>query len=106
MRRGARSLLARHAVGFALNFVGTLLLARALGPQAWGVYGVAFVTQIMFQGLLERGMVGYLVRSHESPDGESTGTALLVQAVTGLLLGGLVVGVAGPVTTFIGDQSL
>ena len=86
MNRGAeiRKLLVRYAIGFVMNFAGGLVLARWLGPAAWGVYSIVYVAQLGVQALLERGTAGYVIRRpSDLRPGELTTLLLLL-----LLIGG------------------
>lgn len=86
--RGAvRDLVARHALGFAVNFAGTIYLARALGPAAWGAYAVAYATQLIAQSMLERGTVGSIIQRRHPAGPADIGTILLVQFLAGLAFG-------------------
>lgn len=104
--RAVRALLGRHAVGFAINFAGTVVLARLLGPALWGVYSIAYVLQIIVQGLLERGTVGYLVQRRAAPGPVETGTTLVAQTLAGAAAMALLLAGAGPLADFYSDRSL
>lgn len=93
-RLAVRDLVARHAAGFAVNFAGTLFIARALGPDVWGTYSVAFVVLAISQGVIERGTAGYLT-SRRDP-ASAAATALVVQAVVGAVTLAIIVLAAAP----------
>lgn len=82
-QRAVGSLLARHILGFTINFVGTVILVRHFGPVVWGVYSVAYAVQFIAQGIIERGTAGYLIQRHDPPNDQVLGTAFSVQLVTG-----------------------
>ncbi|MGH2500529.1 MAG: oligosaccharide flippase family protein [Candidatus Limnocylindria bacterium] len=97
-----RSLLVRHALGFAINFSGTLVLARELGPAVWGTYSVAYVALLILQGIVERGTVGHLIRSRDA----TFGTALTAQAVAGTGLATALVATTAAASARIGTGEL
>lgn len=103
-RLAVRDLVARHAAGFAVNFAGTLFIARTLGPDVWGTYFVAFVLLAIAQGVIERGTAGYLT-SRRDPAGAAA-TALVVQAVVGALTLAVIVLAATPASAAYGRPLL
>lgn len=88
-RRAAANLLVRHAVAFAVNFVGTLVLARNLGPSLWGTYTIGYTVQTIGAALLERSAVGVLVQRRLAPSSREYGTILSVELGGGIVLSAL-----------------
>ena len=85
--RAAAQLMIRHAIGLAVGFIGSIILARSLGPDAWGVYGIAAVVLVIGQQFVERGAVGYLIQRTSEPNPEVLSTALCVQIAFGVITG-------------------
>lgn len=92
-----------QAISSSSNFLITVLAARVLSADTFGLFGVVFLTYITTQGLA-RALVGepLLVRPQESYDrpGEAIGTAALL----GIAIGS-VIAVAGGVA-MLWDQDL
>lgn len=105
-RRAAAQLVGRHAIGFAINFAGTIFFARTLGPAAWGIYNVAFVVQFIGQGVLERGVVGHLIQRRDLPDREVLSVSFTVELAVATGLAALVAIGAGPAAMLMGESSL
>lgn len=105
--RGAvRDLTARHALGFAINFVGTVYLARTLGPAGWGAYAVAYSAQLIVQNVLERGTAGSLIQRRTPAGPADLGTVLLIQLVVGLVAAGAIATIAPLAAPAYGEPAL
>lgn len=81
-----RSLATRHALGFAANFIGSVILARALGPRDWGAYGVALVVMAVTQQAVERGSVGYVIQRTRPLDRDELAGLFTIQALVALTM--------------------
>ena len=67
--RGALYLGAGHGIGFALNLVLNLAIARVLGPDAFGPYALASALNAMLAILETFSMYFALIRSREESQG-------------------------------------
>jgi PST family polysaccharide transporter len=105
-RRAVGSLLARHILGFAINFLGTIVLVRHFGPEVWGVYSVAYSVQFIAQGIIERGTSGYLIQRQAPPSEREIGTALTMQLVLGVAAAAIAAAAAPAAASFFGSTSL
>lgn len=93
-RNAVTALLARHGLGFAINFLGTLLITRSVGPTAWGEYTIAYTAQVICVALLERSAVGVLVQRRIPLARRDLGTILTIEFIAGLCLGATLAGVS------------
>lgn len=105
-RRAVSSLVVRHIIGLGINFAGTVAIARQLGPEAWGLYAIAYVLQIIVQGLIERGAIGYLIQRPAALAPAALGTTLLAQLVLGAAVAGLILASARPAAEHFGAPLL
>lgn len=77
--RGALSIFTRHAIVRGLAFLGTLVLARLISPQSFGLFAICQFTLTFASALCIGGIVSALVRRKESVDAQDLRTALLLQ---------------------------
>ncbi|MER3484535.1 MAG: hypothetical protein C4310_12185 [Chloroflexota bacterium] len=68
--RGGAYLSLRQGVGMLVSFAGLLLLARAIGPEAYGLYAAALNLYTYFLGLSQWGVGPYLVRREGETEAE------------------------------------
>jgi O-antigen/teichoic acid export membrane protein len=64
---GGIYLVLRQGLGIILSTVGMILLARAIGPDAYGVYAAAFGIYIYVANVCRWGVDVYLVRRESEP---------------------------------------
>jgi PST family polysaccharide transporter len=86
-RRGARAALqlaARSLAMRALTFLGTLLLARLLVPEDFGVFGIVSFVVSLWAALGDFGLGAALVQQAEEPTPEQLATAWTAQQVFAL----------------------
>ena len=96
-RRGLTYLLGGNAGAFAIQFAGSVAIARLLSPPEMGVYAASMAIVWIINGVLNVGIPSYLVREREMPP-EKLGTVFTLTAAqsaivaAGLLLGAPLVG--------------
>lgn len=97
-RRAVSNLIARHAFSFTVNFLGTLLLTRSLGPESWGTYTIAYTVQVIGAAFLERSAVGVLVQRKTLASRLEIGSLLTLQLLAGvaLAIAGFLVALSAP----------
>tara|TARA_R110002110_G_scaffold54639_4_gene156692 strand:- start:15188 stop:16753 length:1566 start_codon:yes stop_codon:yes gene_type:complete len=79
--RGALSIFTRHAVVRGLAFLGTLVLARLVSPESFGLFAICQFTLTLASALCIGGIGSALVRRKEVVDGQDLRTALLMQQI-------------------------
>jgi len=96
-RRGLTYLLGGNAGAFAIQFAGSVAIARLLSPPEMGVYAASMAIVWIINGVLNVGIPSYLVREREMPP-EKLGTVFTLTAAqsaifaVGLFLGAPLVG--------------
>ena len=65
--RGGVYLAVRQGLGITINGVGIILLTRAIGPEAYGVYAAAFGIYTYLLIVCQLGTEVYLIRRKEEP---------------------------------------
>ena len=60
--KGGRALFLRHIAGFLINFTGSLILARTLGPEILGLYFISYTIFLICRGVIDFGIKTYLIR--------------------------------------------
>ena len=96
--RGAASLLTRQLVVRGLGFVGTLLLARILTPEVFGVFAIVMFVMAFFEQLSSLGLAAALLRKREPPTTAEVRTVFTIQqAIVWLVAGTALLG-AAPIT--------
>lgn len=79
--RGALSVLGRHALVRLLAFAGTLVLARLIAPDEFGLFAAAQFVLTMLQALAVGGITAALIRRREMVEPADYRVALTVQQV-------------------------
>lgn len=88
--RGAVSVIGRHAVVRLMAFVGTLVLARLIAPESFGLFVTAQFTVSVLQALAIGGITSALVRRREAIDPADYRVALTIQqCLTVIVVAGL-----------------
>lgn len=77
--RGAASLLTRQLAVRGLGFIGTLLLARILTPEVFGVFAIVLFVMAFFEQLSSLGLAAALLRKREPPTTAEVRTVFTVQ---------------------------
>ena len=96
--RGGAVMAVRQIIGMGLSVAGLLVVARLIGPEAYGTYASAFAIQFVVQLLCQGGIDVYLMRRDEEPTrGE------LNQAFTLLLTVGLTIALLGLPGSYLVD---
>jgi PST family polysaccharide transporter len=80
---GGKALLLRHAVGFVINFVGGVILARLLGPEILGAYFISFTVFMFGRALVDFGVLTHFIRRQSEPGREEIKTAFSLQQILG-----------------------
>lgn len=96
--RGAASAFGRHAVVRLLAFLGTLVLARLIAPEGFGLFVTAQFILLILQALAVGGVVSALVRRRESVSDADYRTALVVQQVIAVAVVGILFMAAPAIT--------
>lgn len=94
--RNSSILVVRLVGGFALNALGGILLARILGPSAWGIYAISLFLLTYYQIILEKGLVAYLIQKQADLTDEEKGVSYTIQVGLGLFCFILAVFVLAP----------
>jgi PST family polysaccharide transporter len=87
--RGGVYLAVRQGLGIAISGVGIILLTRAIGPEAYGVYAAAFGIYTYLFIVCQLGTEVYLIRRKEEPqpqDYHQAFSLLLLLSVVGATL--------------------
>ena len=96
-RRGLTYMLGGNAGAFVIQFAGSVAIARLLSPPEMGVYAASMAIVWIINGVLNVGLMGYLVRERELPP-DKLGTVFTLTAAqsaifgVGMLLGAPLVG--------------
>ncbi len=78
-------LIGRYGLGVGLNLAGSIILARRLGPEVWGLYAVSLFVLMAFQELLGKGIAVYFIQKPDQPDRAEIETASTIQHLLGFL---------------------
>lgn len=93
--KGAGIFLVRYGIAFILNFVGSVVIARFLGPSIWGLYAISSFVLTLY-ALISLGVWGYLVQSPREPKPQEIRTCFTLQHVFGGLSAVLTIFVVAP----------
>jgi PST family polysaccharide transporter len=104
--KGSAALFMRHVVGFSINFVGGVILARTLGPQTWGAYSVALFAFVCAESILRYGLSAYLIRKPEELTLLEIRVTATLQQVLGVIIGGVTLLAAYPISIWYHKESL
>jgi lipopolysaccharide exporter len=102
---GATWLIAWRMVTRALGLVSTIVLARILLPADFGLVAMATTFSAAIDSLSELGLLDALVRRPDTGH-ELYDTAFTMQAVRGLLTGGVIAGGAAAVSAWFAEPRL
>jgi PST family polysaccharide transporter len=87
--KGGKALFLRHIAGFLINFTGSLILARILGPEIIGLYFISYTVFIICRGIIDFGIKTHFIRLPLIPSSTECSTAFTLQqglAVLSLLI--------------------
>ena len=90
--RGGTYLIGRQGIGMVLTVVGVILLTRAIGPEAYGLYAGPLGVYTFLWILLQWGIQVYLIRSEgelQDQDYHQGFTLLLLLGLVGTVLASL-----------------
>jgi O-antigen/teichoic acid export membrane protein len=88
---GGIYLVSRQVVGIAIGVVGMILLTRAIGPEAYGLYAAALGIYLYFVAVCQWGVDIYLIRHEGEPQPEDYHQAFSLLLLLGLVGAGLAV---------------
>ncbi|MBN9890475.1 lipopolysaccharide biosynthesis protein [Salipiger abyssi] len=103
--KGALWIAVGRLVANALGFVSTLLLARLLVPEDFGLVAICTAFMAILLAITEMPLAEALIQ-HDDPQDAHFHTAFSMSAVRGAVMGGLLAVFAGPVAGFYGDPRL
>lgn len=103
MVRGAAWMVAMRWSLKAIGFVNTLVLARLLTPDDFGLIAMAMIAVAFLQLLAELNVDLALLRSRDSLTREHYDSAWTVQALAGFMVTGAMLVAAGPLAVYYGD---
>ena len=89
--RGGVSLVVRQGLGIFVSTVGLILLTRALGPEAYGLWAATFGIYSYISGLSRWGVDVYLIRRREEPQPQDYNQAFSLLLLVGLGSAGLAI---------------
>lgn len=89
--RGGIYLVLRQGLGIAIGVVGMILLTRAIGPGAYGLYAAAFGIYIYLVIVGQWGIDVYLIRREEEPQSQDYHQAFSLLLLLGLAGAGLAI---------------
>src|SRR5919112_5094854 len=87
--RGGVYLILRQGLGIAIGVAGMILLTRAIGPGAYGLYAAAMGIVVYLSGLSKWGIDVYLIRREEEPQPQDYHQAFSLLLMLGLTVAGL-----------------
>ena len=85
-------MLLRQVVWAAVSLAGSTFLIRALGPEDWASYGIAFFLVVVVDQAFGTSLLGHLVRKEEDPDSRDRETAAAVALIAGFALASVLLG--------------
>jgi O-antigen/teichoic acid export membrane protein len=103
---GGRAMLVRHVVFALVSLAGSALLLRALGPEQWASYSVAYFLVVVFDNALGANVLGWLVRSPERPDRRHLEAAVALMFFVGISAVVLFAAASVPVADLYGRSDL
>lgn len=84
--RGVVSVFGRHALVRALAFLGTLVLARLIAPESFGLFVTAQFVLSVLQALAVGGVTSAVVRRREAVEPADYRTALTLQQILAVVV--------------------
>ena len=105
LAKGATWLVAARAVMNLSALASTLVLARLLTPDDFGLVAIATTVFAVIQALLELSLSSALVQ-HKNPTEGHYHSAFTLNLIRSLLVAGFVAAIAAPVGSFYGDPRL
>lgn len=103
--KGSAWLSAARAIVNALAMLSTILLARLLVPEDFGLVSLAMTFLMIVTSVTELSLSMALVR-HEAPTPEHFDTAWTLNSLRGLIIGALFAAAGWPVALMYGDDRL
>lgn len=89
--RGGVYLALRQGLGIGVSVVGMILLTRAIGPEAYGIYAAAFGIYIYLFSCSQWGVDVYLIRREEEPESQDYHQAFSLLLMLGLVGAGVAI---------------
>lgn len=88
-RTAAATLVLRYGLAFAFNIIGSVIIARIMGPRFWGIYAVSYFIYTSY-AFLSLGVWGYLIQQQHEPDPLMVRVGFLSQYVISLTWSALI----------------
>ncbi len=82
--RGGISLILRQLINYVASFLAGVVLARLLGPEAFGVFAFVGFVGALSRILVDGGLSAALVQQHSEPTASERSTVFTVQFCVGL----------------------
>jgi lipopolysaccharide exporter len=101
-----RNLAVRHAAALGFNLVGSVVLARQLGPALWGSYAVSLTALLIGQQAVERGASGFIIQRAKPLDAHELTSAFVMQIGIGAIVCGILLGVGQWISAASADLGL
>ena len=89
--RGGFYLLLRHGLSVAVTAIGVVLLTRAIGPTAYGLYAIAYGIYVYLFSLGQWGVDVYLIRQKDEPQPQDYHQAFSLVLLLGAVGAGSVI---------------
>jgi O-antigen/teichoic acid export membrane protein len=103
--KGSALLASARVLSNLLGWVGTIVLARLLTPEDYGLVAIGTMVQAIVAAMTEMSFGEALLR-HRAPERDHFDTAWTLGLVRGVILAGLLVLTAHPLALFYGDPRL
>lgn len=103
--KGSALLASARVLSNLLGWVGTIVLARLLTPEDYGLVAIGTMVQAIVAAMTEMSFGEALLR-HRAPERDHFDTAWTLGLVRGSILAGLLVLAAHPLAIFYGDPRL
>jgi O-antigen/teichoic acid export membrane protein len=83
--QGGRAIVARYAFQGAISLVGSVVLIRSLGTDAWATYSVAYFLVVYLEQTFSFRLLGRLIHLEQTPGREVMRAAVALMHVVGLI---------------------
>jgi O-antigen/teichoic acid export membrane protein len=83
--QGGRAIVARYAFQGAISLVGSVVLIRSLGTDAWATYSVAYFLVVYLEQTFSFRLLGRLIHLERTPGREVLRAAVALMHVVGLI---------------------
>jgi O-antigen/teichoic acid export membrane protein len=105
--KGGRALFLRHILGFLINFIGGLILARTLGPEILGLYFISYTIFLICRGIIDFGIKTHLIRLPSISSSEEYITAFTFQQGLAIFCSAVTLFIISPISiSWYGHEEL